>query len=73
MSDDLVLLIRGLERVRLRLSADHLLAQFVNSQPSEAELEIAATHFAAWFQRDGNESHSGRQVSRELRPNILSQ
>jgi hypothetical protein len=42
-------LIEALDRVRMRLSADHALAVFINSSPTEEELEIAAAHFALWL------------------------
>jgi hypothetical protein len=48
MSTDLRLLIDSLDRVRMRLSADHALTVFINSSPSEEELEIAAEKFAHW-------------------------
>jgi hypothetical protein len=45
--------VESLERVRMRRSADHALATFVNSAPSDEELELAAEHFAHWLHQWG--------------------
>jgi hypothetical protein len=48
MTSDLAMLIKGLDSVRMRITADRLLQDFIARRPSESELEAAYLYFAAW-------------------------
>jgi hypothetical protein len=40
--------VRQLDGVRMKVTAQRLLEEFVASRPSESELEVAALYYAAW-------------------------
>jgi hypothetical protein len=45
----LALLVKQLDQVRFRVSAQRLLEEFIAEKPSDSEMEAAALYYASWL------------------------
>ena len=49
MTGALKQIVHQLDSVRMKITAQRLLEEFVSSRPSESELEVAALYYSSWL------------------------